>query len=229
MRAHRWINLGFTIIILFAVLAACRSDELNLNVTYDHLTGLAPQDRVLSGRDRAGTVNSVGFLKDGTHVVGLKIDRAFKSVATDASEFFVVDDPSRPGSKAIVIRTQQSGGSPLADGSTIAGATPYEHLGFVLQREIEAGLDYLIEQIDKFKQDASKIPDSEAVRRLKKTIKDLAAEMTRAEKAARERIKREWLPKIERELEKLRKKLGKLGREDELRPLEDEVKRIRRI
>ena len=117
MRAHRWINLGFTILILVAILAACRSDGITLNVTYDHLTGLAPQDRVLSGSDRAGTVKSVGFLKDGTHVVGLKIDKAFESAATDASVFFVVDDPERPGSKAIVIRTQQSGGAPLVDGS----------------------------------------------------------------------------------------------------------------
>jgi hypothetical protein len=229
MSAHRWINIGFAMIILLAILAACRSDGIHLNVTYEHLTGLAPQDRVLSGSDRAGTVKSVGFLKDGTHVIGLKIDKAYKGAVTDASEFFVADDPGRPGYKAIVIRTQKSGGAPLADGSTVAGASPYEHLGFAIQKEIGAGLDYLIEQIDRFKQDASKIPDSEAVRRLKKTIKDMAAEMMRAEKAARERIKREWLPKIERELEKLRKKLRELGREDDLRPLEDEVERIRRI
>jgi len=57
----------------------------------------------------------------------------------------------------------------------------------------------------------------------------LAAEIQQKEKQARERIKREWLPRIQRELDKLREKLKQSGRESELAPLEKEVERIRRI
>ena len=49
------------------------------------------------------------------------------------------------------------------------------------------------------------------------------------EKQARERIKHEWLPRIQRELDKLKEKLKQYGREDELAPLEKEVERIRKI
>jgi hypothetical protein len=42
-------------------------------------------------------------------------------------------------------------------------------------------------------------------------------------------MKGEWLPKLEQELQKLRKRLRNWGCEDELESLEEEVERIRRI
>ena len=53
--------------------------------------------------------------------------------------------------------------------------------------------------------------------------------MERAGQQARDRIEREWLPRIHRELDELRKELEPDGREEELEPLEREFRRIRNI
>jgi gas vesicle protein len=211
------------------VMISCRSNVIHLNVTYTHLSGLAQEDRVIVGGKKAGTVAEVTYLKDGTYVVGLEIEKGFAETLTDASSFYVVDDPARQGHKAIEIRMLQQGGALLADGATVTGASEADRLEHFVRKTLMDGVDHLARQIDKLKQDIERIPDSEAYRQLERTLKELASGLKRSEKEARERIKREWLPKLEQELEKFRKRLRGTGREDELEPLEEEVERIRRI
>jgi ABC-type transporter Mla subunit MlaD len=218
------------IISLFVFIAiSCRSNVIHLNVTYTHLSGLDPEDRVLVEGNKAGTVAEITYLKDGTYVVELQIDKGFAGALTDASAFYVVDDPAMQGHKAIEIRVLRDGGALLADGATVAGASEAERLEYLMRKTLMNGVDYLARQIDKLKQDIERIPDSEAYRQLERELKELASELKRSEKEARERIKREWLPKLEQELEKLKKRLRNWGREDELEPLEEEVERIRHI
>jgi hypothetical protein len=179
--------------------------------------------------NEAGRVKEITYLKDGTYVVGLRIDRGFAEALTDASAFYVVDDPGRQGHKAIEIRVLYAGGHLLADGATVAGATEADRLEYLMRKTMMDGVDYFSRQIDELKQDIERIPDSEAYRQLETALKELAAELRHSEKEARERLKREWLPKLEQELEELRKRLRDSGREDELEPLEEDVDRIRHI
>lgn len=222
-------NWPIIVSLLVFIAISCRSSEIHLNVTYTHLSGLAHEDRVIVEGNKAGTVADITYLKDGTYVVGLRIEKGFAEALTDASAFYVVDDPARQGHKAIEIRMLHEGGALLADGATVTGASEADRLEYLLRKTLMDGVDYLARQIDKLKKDIERIPDSEAYRQLERMLKELASELKRSEKEARERIKREWLPKLEQELEKLRKRLRDSGREDELEPLEEEVERIRRI
>lgn len=222
-------NWLFIISLIAFMVISCRSDVIHLNVTYTHLSGLAPEDRVIVEGNKAGKVAEIAYLKDGTYVVELQIEKGFAEALTDASAFYVVDDPARQGHKAIEIRALHEGGALLADGATVTGASEADRLEYLMRKTLKDGVDYLTRQIDKLKQDIERIPDSEAYRQLERELKELAAELKRSEKEARERIKREWLPKLEHELEKLRKRLRNWGREDELEPLEEEIERIRRI
>jgi paraquat-inducible protein B len=226
MPRYKWPVI---ISLLVFIAISCRSNVIHLNVTYTHLSGLEQEDRVLVKGNKAGRVTEITYLKDGTYVVGVQIEKGFAEALTDASAFYVVDDPERQGRKAIEIRVLRQGGALLADGATVAGAGEADHLEYLMRKTLMDGVGYLARQIDKLKQDIERIPDSEAYRQLERELKELASELKRTEKEARERIKREWLPKLEQELEKLRKRLRNWGREDELEPLEEEVERIRRI
>jgi ABC-type transporter Mla subunit MlaD len=217
-----------SLFIVFMVIG-CRSNGTHLNVTYAHLSGLAPEDRVIVEGNKAGRVEEITYLKDGTYVVALQIDKGFSQALTDASAFHVVDDPDRQGHKAIEIRVSHTGGSLLADGATIAGASDGDRLEHLMKKTLMDGIDYLAGRIDKLKRDIETIPDSEAYQQLERALEELGAELRRSEKAARERLKREWLPKLEQELETFKKRLRDSGREDEAKPLEEEVERIRRI
>lgn len=227
MPRFKWLVIRISFIAFMVI--GCRGNVIHLNVTYAHLSGLAPEDRVIVEGNQAGRVAEITYLKDGNYIVGLRIDKGFAEALTDASAFYVVDDPARQGSKAIEIRALHDGGALLADGATVTGATEADRLEHLMRKTLMDGVDYLARQIDRLKQDIERIPDSEAYRQLESALKELASELKRSEKEARERMKHEWLPKLEQELEKLRKRLRNSGREDELEPLEEEVERIKRI
>jgi len=57
----------------------------------------------------------------------------------------------------------------------------------------------------------------------------LAEEMKRAGKAAKEKFKNEYLPRLQEELNKLKEKLHQLDREDEVEPLEIKLEDLRQI
>ncbi len=222
---RRLISVG---LILVWVLA-CRSGDISVNVIYDNVAGVTVEDVVIFEQNVVGGVEFIQYNTDGTYTVKLTINKGFSNAVTEFSEFQVVDNPKQKGRKAIEIRITRQGGRLLTDGDTVRGKASSDTMMNSLQKELEAGLGFIIEQIERFRQDARKIPQSDAYKELKRSMEALAGEIRRSEEEARERIKREWMPKLERQLEALRKHLRQLGREKELAPIEERIERIRRI
>lgn len=223
----------FRVIVIIGCLVigvmACQSGGVHINATYGRLSGVALEDRVLFQNNVAGSVAAIQLTDEGTYILKLEIDKGFANALTEYSQFLIIADPQRDGRKAVDIRLSRQGGKILADGTTVQGVAPVDLLSERLQRDLATGFDFILSQIDKFSRDVQKIPDSDAYQSLKQSMEALAAEIQRAEKEAREQVKEEWLPQLERHLDDLRRQLQKLGREDELQPLEERVERIRRI
>ena len=222
-----------TVWVLFLMLAsavlACRSDSIRINVTFDHLSGLSREDRILFDNNQIGSVKAVQYNSDGSYTVQVDIDKGFAHAVTQYSNFSIVPDPQRSDHKALLVVLSKQGGTPLESGSTVAGVPAENDLFSQLQKDLASGFAYFKKQVERFERDVQQYPESEEYKNLKKSLEDLAAEIERKEKEAREKIKREWLPRIQRELDELRQKLKPYGREKELEPLEEEVDRIRRI
>ena len=208
---------------------ACRSNAIKINVTFESLSGLQKSDRVLFQGNRAGHVRDIHFNADGTYTAQLEIEKGFANAVTEHSQFFLIDDPMHDGQRGIQIQVAREGGTPLASGATVVGEPPEKDLANRLQKDIEAGLSFFKERMDHISRELKRFPESREYQDFKKSLEDLAAEIERNEAHARDKIKKEWLPKIQRELDLLRERLKKMGREDELAPLESEVERILRI
>ena len=211
------------------VLLACSTGGIVVDVNLERLSGLEKDDRVLFENSAAGHVQSVQYNPDGTYTVRIAIDEGFVAAATEYSRFQVIEDPERSGRKGIGIQLTRQGGALLTDGSSVVGIPADEDLTSRLQRELETGIGFLKEKLEQFGRDVQAFPESREYQDLKKTLEDLAAELEQKEKRARERLKQEWLPKIQRELDALRERLREKGREAEMAPLDKEIDRIRRI
>lgn len=218
-----------TVVLAAMVLLACRSNSILVNVSFEALSGVEKGDRVLFQGNKAGSVTGVQFNQDGTYTVQVDIDEGFANAVTEYSKFHIIDDPEQKGPKVIEVRLEREGGTPLVNGATVIGAAPDSRLSGRIQKELDAGLEFFKKQIDRFERDLKSFPESQAYKDLKKSLEDLALEMELKEKQTRESVKREWLPKIQRELEALRKRLKQMGREEELAPLDHEVDRIRNM
>ena len=219
------------LILIFILMTAqaCRSNTLEINVRFDDLSGLAREDRVLFEGNVAGVVETIHYNQDGTYAVRLMIDKGFGNAVTEYSSFGLVDDADRPGHKAVQIHLSRQGGRPLPDGASVTGLSAHQDLAARLQKDLESGFDFFKEQVEKFGQDLKQVPESQEYQRLKRSLSDLADDLSGAEKQARARLKEEWLPRIEKEFEAFRKRLRDLGREEEAKPLQQELERIRKI
>ena len=111
--------------------------------------------------------------------------------------------------------------------ATVEGSTRAAVFFEQMKGGFEKGFDDLKQKFDQFSKELSKVSESEAFKKLENELKDLAGEIEQSGKATRKELEQQWLPRFKQELEKLKKRLRKLGREDELKPLEIELERIK--
>lgn len=96
-------------------------------------------------------------------------------------------------------------------------------------RDLGETIDDLTTEFEKFAEDIDKLPENEDFKKLEETLETLADELGKSAESVRDRIQKDLLPELEKELESLRKRLEKHGRQKEVRPLEEELEKIKRI
>jgi paraquat-inducible protein B len=200
-----------------------------MNIRFDEVQGLNQESRVVFDKKNAGTVETVHSNPNGTYSVRVSIDKEYRDTVTEYTQFRLMNDPEKPDRKAVQMVVLQTGGKKLPDGASVTGVSPGTDLGTRVQQEMEEGFEYFKKQIDEFTRELKKVPESDEYRRLKRSLAELADEISRAGKQTGKKLKERWLPRIERELEELKKQLREQGREEETQPLQEEMERIRKI
>ena len=94
--------------------------------------------------------------------------------------------------------------------------------------ELFKGLEDLGVQIEAFTREFANFEESQAYQRLKEELASLSESMVAAGRDAREKIEKEVLPRIEAEIRSLRERMEKMGKEEEIAPLEEEFERVKR-
>jgi len=211
------------LLLLPLISLGCKADGLNLKIRYDQVHGLQKGDQVIFEQHPVGIVTGVSYRDNGDYLVSVVIKKDYTTVVTEHTRFFIADDLVRQGYKAVEVAQIRPGGSLLNNQATVEGSTRAS----VFFDQMKDGFENLKKEFEQFSQELSMIPESEAFKKLENELKDLAEAIEQSGKAAREEIEQQWLPRFKQELEKLKERLRKLGREDELKPLEIELERIK--
>ena len=159
----------------------------------------------------------------------MEIKAAFADAATEHTEFYIETDPLNTDRMAVEMALTQKGGVPLKDGATVQGSTRSAAFFGRLLDNFEKKLEDLKMRYRDFSRTLSQIPESREFRNLEKEIEKLASEIKRSGEAAREKIQEEILPSIRKELEELRKRLRDLGRDRDLKKLEESLEGMKEI
>ena len=215
--------------LIVLLIMGCYVKDLNLKVRYNQIYGLAETGRVLFEDNQIGEVTRVFYDKDGHYIVDLRIKANFTNAVTEHSRFLIIDDPQKTDKKAIDVIQVRAGGRPLKDGALVEGSTRSSVLLGEMWKQFEAELDKLRQYFQDFLEDLRHLPESSQVKELEKELKGLAEEMRRAGNKTREKIQKEILPLIRKELERLKKKLKEDGRDQEVKPLEEQLNELIKI
>jgi len=232
-------TLSLILILFFLPLIGpkCQNKAHTVKVRFDHIKGLQNGDPVLYEGTSIGEVTDIILSKEGKFLVNISIQKSFIHAVTKFSKFYITADPQNETLKALTVELAQQGGEILPAGAIVDGsAREVPSLANNIENKIKEGLGYLQQQvgeiigeINEFSSDLQQLPKSAEVERLKEKMDRLAEEMTRAGKAAKEKIKNEYLPRLQAELNELKEKLHQFGREDEIEPLEIRLKGLREI
>lgn len=216
--------------LLMAVVAAgYQPDVFRLHVLFDQVNRLQEGDDVIFETQSIGVVENLTYAKTGYFKVTLAIDKNFEADISEYSRFIIVENPKMSGKKVVRVIRTRLGGEPLKNGTTIEGSDKYSVFFEDMAGDIRDGVDFLKKGMNEFSEDLKGLSESEQMKALRKEIKRLTEAMAKAKKETREKIINEILPLIKRDMEKLRERLRKFDREDEMTPLDDEIKKINRI
>jgi hypothetical protein len=206
--------------------AAYRPDVFHVHVHFDSVYKLQDGDGVVLETETIGFVESLTYLKEGYFKASLAIDKDFKSVITEYTRFIIVEDPMAAGKKAVRVIQTRRGGKLLENGAIVEGSDKYSVLFEDMTGDIRDGVDILKKGMNEFSEEIKSLSENEQMKALGKEIKRLAEAMGKAKKETREKIINEILPLLKRDVEKLRERLREFGREEEMTPLDNEMKKI---
>lgn len=212
--------------ILVGLLAAACSPDLDISIRFPLAQGLQPDDRVLAEALPVGQVRDVTYTTQGDFLVAVRIDRAHAAKATRESIFFIGEDPGREGRKAVEIVPPLSAGTPLADGDTVAGMSGWAARLRRMQDRMTAAVEALAARYGALWDEAQGLSQGEEMRKLEQSLDRILEDLQHLGAAARETLRTEVMPWIIDKLETLRRELEALGREDQLAPLDEKVRRI---
>ena len=219
----------FLLLLISSVSSGCYAGDLNLKIRFAQTEGLKADDRIFFDKNHIGKVEAISYSDGGDYIADVKIDKGFKNAVTEHSRFFIINDPSDKGRKAIEMVKVAEGGVPLVKGAVIEGTTRFALLFGQMEKDFGKAMSKLGIKINKLSDEVKQLPESEEIKNLEHYLNQLKETMKKSGKAFREKMQKEVLPWIQKEIEKLKERLKKFGREKEVEPLEVKMEEIRKI
>ena len=199
--------------LLLLVLTGCGQD-LHFKISYDKIDGLSEGAPVVLDDQAIGKVTKVEPSKTGGHLVEVSIPRESAGSATSEASFILATDPDNPQQKRIEVVLASPGGKPIAEGAEVRGSYPNPITGIFpfgeLLREISGALSQLRGQVERFRYEFQKLPDSPEARQSQEEWRKLTDEIGKTQNEAGYSMKKEILPKLEKEMEGLRKRMEEM-------------------
>ncbi len=216
------------LICLLVLAGACQDTGLNLNIRFDLAQGIEAKDRVVFEGNHIGSVTKVNYADSGDYIVSVTIRPNFANTATEYSQFFIIDDPQNAPHKAVEVLMTAEGGTLLVDGATITGSvkpSPVADLFNQLASGWSIGMKLFGDQLgdwqkqfESFSKELEKIPDSEAYKQLETEFDRLIEQMKHSGDEVRETIQSEILPRLQEEMDKIKKRLEQTKPEEKTAP-----------
>jgi len=207
----------------------CQERGLSLKIRFLEINGLKVADHVIFEGNRIGEVTAISYNKEGSYMVNVLIAEPFANAANSRSRFMIGKDPGDMTRRAVEVVNLVKGGEPLEDGSMVEGTSKTTVLLNDVWGNFKDRLDKFGDTLEEMTRPLRDLPESEEVKKLEKQMKDLMEDLKRKGGEVREKFDREILPELQKKIEELRDRLRKFGREKELDPLEEDMRKLRKI
>jgi len=200
-------------LILFSALflfCSAKTANYELTLQFSEIRGLVQGNPVVFKEDPIGAVTKVTYTKTGGFDVQVAISESDRALITEYSRFFVTENPENPSEKAIRMVLIRDGGTPLEDGSAVKGSDRTSVIISRVTENLESVLGEIEEEVDRLLNRLDRLSRSDEYRELKRQLERLSRRIREAEKSGREKLEKEIIPELKREMKELQKRLEML-------------------
>jgi ABC-type transporter Mla subunit MlaD len=202
------------LLVICAVLAGC-DQGLHFSIRFDDAAGLQVGDPLVQDDTTIGRVTAIEPASSRGQLVGVMVERQFAGAATVDSRFYLADHPQQPEHKSIVIEQSHPGGKALEEGAVVLGSSralpdllPFRQI----LKEFGGMLKDLRDQVERFRQQFEQLPDTPEARQLQDQWQRLLQELIDAQNSAEGSVKKDLIPKLQEQMDAIRKRLEELRR-----------------
>jgi hypothetical protein len=225
---QRYCLWVLSLLFLFGLALACRGN-LHLTVLYDHDNELRAGDRVIWQEQTIGEVQNVEADATGGVAAQLQIKGDFREKVTDESRFLIQADPQHYWQKHIEMVSLAEGGNPLPNGAEVKGST---YLSLQLERGsrgLAAWSQLLVQELERWQKELKQLPEEEWYKELERQMDYWLNEMEQAGVETRRYFRKEVLPRLQKAVRELEKRLKELGKTNEAEILNIKLEELKQL
>lgn len=217
----RFLN---TVLIGAACLVMTGCGAFTLDLSFPEINGLTKGAPVFFQQSRVGSVTHIAYTDSGRFMVTVEVVSGFEAAFTEHARFEIVSSPLKEDEKAIIMTHAEEGGRRLETGETIEALPPS-----VFQELAPMGREFS-RRMNRFFDTLKEVPESRQFQEFERAVDELTQKMKAAGTSARDKIQNEILPRLEKELDALKKRFKDLDRpEPDTRTLEKKLEDLQQV
>jgi len=208
------------------VLIGCFATTHNFKVRFNDIQGLRKNDKVFFDETAIGKVTGIKYTDSGNYLVSVAVEDQFLSLPKDSSTFYIDSSPETQDQKSLRIIQIKDGGNKIEKNAIVEGQSKYVAVYGQIANKFRKNIHEIESEINEFVTGFQNISESEQIKQIERQLDEIIVEINNLSVEMRYKIETEILPRIKDQIEELRRRLEKIGKEEELKFVEEKMETI---
>lgn len=216
----------FFLTITALVLIGCIGITHNFMIRFDDIQGLRENDRVFFDKTPIGVVTDVEYTDTGNYLVKVAVGDQFSSLPKDSSTFYIDSNPETEDRKAIRIIQIKDGGNIIEKNTIVEGQSKYSAIYGQIANNFRKNIHAMESEINEFVKGLQDLSESEQIKQIERQLDKILAEIENLSAEMKHKLETDILPHIKEYIEELRRRLKQIGKEEELKYVDQKIETI---
>jgi len=208
------------------IMIGCIETTHNFKVRFNDILGLRKNDQVYFDKTAIGKVTDIEYTDTGNYLVSVAVENQFSSLPKDTSTFYIDSNPDSESEKALRIIQFKDGGSKIEKKAIVEGQSKYAAIYGQIANTFYKNIYVMESEIDEVFKGLQSVSESEQIKQIERQLDKILVELDHMSVKMRYKFRTEILPNIYEQIEKLRRRLEVIGKEEKLKYVDQKMETI---
>ena len=208
------------------VLIGCIGTTHKFKVRFNDIQGLRINDQVYFDKTAIGKVTDIEYTDTGNYLVSVAVEDQFSSLPKDTSTFYIDLNPDSEIEKAVRIIQVKDGGNKIEKKAIVKGESKYAAIYGQIAYKFSKNINVVESEINEVFKGFQGLSESEQIKQIERQLDKIIAEIGNLSLEMKHKLETEILPRVKEQIEELRRRLEKIGKEEKLKYVDKKIKTI---